>query len=36
MENDKQDDKTFALTDEQLAILEQEREMHISGQSKSY
>ena len=27
---------TFILTDEQLQILDKEREMHISGKSKSY
>jgi len=27
---------SFILTDEQLAILDHERELHLSGQSKSY
>jgi hypothetical protein len=29
-------DNTFVLTDEQLQILDKERELHISGQTKSY
>jgi hypothetical protein len=30
------DEDHFVLTDEQSQILEREREMHLSGQSKSY
>ncbi|HEY8783074.1 MAG TPA: hypothetical protein VIM16_15720 [Mucilaginibacter sp.] len=36
LEKEIQEDGTFALTDQQLQILEKEREMHISGKSKSY
>ncbi|UOE48348.1 hypothetical protein MTO98_28470 [Mucilaginibacter sp. SMC90] len=36
LENDIKDENTVNLTKEQLAILDKEREMHLSGQSKSY
>ena len=36
LEKEIQDDNTFVLTDEQLQILDKEREMHLSGQTKSY
>jgi hypothetical protein len=36
LESDIQEDNSFSLTDEQLVILENERHLHISGQSKSY
>jgi hypothetical protein len=36
LEKEIQQDESFALTDEQLQILEKEREMHINGESKSY
>lgn len=35
LEKEMQDDD-FVLTDEQLQILNKERELHLSGQSKSY
>jgi len=36
LEKEIQEDDAFVLTDEQLQILETEREMHVSGKSKSY
>ena len=36
LETDIQDEPSFILTDEQLAILDKERDLHISGQTKSY
>jgi hypothetical protein len=36
LENDIRDESAFILTDEQLDILDKERELHLSGQSKSY
>jgi len=36
LENDIKDESAFVLTDEQLDILDKEREMHLSGQTKSY
>jgi hypothetical protein len=36
LEKEMQDDNVFALTDEQLQILDKEREMHLSRQTKSY
>jgi len=36
VENDIQEEPAFFLTDEQLAILDEERELHLSGQTKSY
>jgi len=36
LEKEIQEDDAFVLTDEQLQILEKEREMHLSGKSKSY
>ena len=36
LESDIQNESKFTLTDEQLAILDLERDLHISGQSKSY
>jgi|GEM_PF-633858 len=36
LEKEIQEEDTFVLTDEQLQILETEREMHVSGKSKSY
>jgi len=36
LEKEIQQDEPFALTDEQLRILEKERAMHINGESKSY
>ena len=35
LEKEIQED-TFVLTEEQLEILEKERDLHLSGQSKSY
>ncbi|HWZ16290.1 MAG TPA: hypothetical protein VNW95_13710 [Mucilaginibacter sp.] len=36
LEKDILDEETFTLTDEQLQILDNEREMHVNGESKSY
>ena len=36
LEKEIQRENSFALTDEQFQILEKERAMHISGESKSY
>lgn len=36
LEKDIEEKETFVLSDEQLQILEMERELHLSGQSKSY
>jgi hypothetical protein len=36
LEKEIQEDHPFSLTEEQLEILETERNMHITGQSKSY
>jgi len=36
LESDIQDENAVNLTKEQLAILDKEREMHLSGQTKSY
>jgi len=36
LEKELQEEDTFVLTDEQLQILDKEREMHINGQTKSY
>ncbi|GAC1309935.1 MAG: hypothetical protein NVSMB24_26270 [Mucilaginibacter sp.] len=36
LEKEIRDEETFTLTDEQLQILEKEREMHVNGESKSY
>jgi hypothetical protein len=36
LETDIKDENTVNLTKEQLAILGKEREMHLSGQTKSY
>ncbi len=36
LERDIYEGDTFKLSDEQLSILEKEREMHISGETKSY
>jgi len=36
LEKEIQQDESFALTDDQLQILEKERAMHINGESKSY
>lgn len=36
LEKDIRDEDTISLTDEQLAILDKERELHFSGKSKSY
>lgn len=36
LEKEIPEDGTFALTDQQLQILEKECERHISGKSKSY
>jgi flagellar basal body rod protein FlgB len=36
LESDIKDENTVNLTKEQLAILDKEREMHLSGQTKSY
>ena len=35
-EKEIQQEDSFALTDEQFQILEKERAMHITGESKSY
>jgi hypothetical protein len=36
LESEIQGKDAFALTEEQIQILDMERELHISGQSKSY
>jgi hypothetical protein len=36
LENEIRDEETFTLTDEQMQILDKEREMHMNGESKSY
>jgi len=36
LEKDIEEKETFVLSDEQLQILERERELHLSGQTKSY
>jgi hypothetical protein len=36
LKEDMQDSQTFTLTDEQLQMLEKDREAHVNGQSKSY
>lgn len=36
LENDIQGEDTFKLTDEHLQILDEEREMHVNGKTKSY
>lgn len=36
LEREISEDNTLTLTDEQLQILEDERQLHLSGQSKSY
>lgn len=36
LKDDLQQDKGFKLTDEQMQILEEEHQLHITGQSKSY
>lgn len=36
LESDIKDENAVNLTKEQLAILDKEREMHLSGQTKSY
>lgn len=36
LEKDIEEKETFVLSDEQLEILEKERELHLSGQTKSY
>jgi len=36
LEKEIQQEESFALTGEQLQILEKERAMHINGESKSY
>ncbi len=36
LEKEIQEEHNFMLTKEQLEILEKERELHFSGQSKSY
>ncbi|QEC75928.1 hypothetical protein [Mucilaginibacter ginsenosidivorax] len=36
LERDIQEEEVFTLSNEQLDILKKEREMHLSGQSKSY
>lgn len=36
LENDIQEEQTFALSPEQLDFLEEEHNKHINGQSKSY
>lgn len=36
LEKDIEEKHSFILSDEQLQILERERELHLSGQSKSY
>jgi hypothetical protein len=36
LEREIQEGDSFALTDEQISILENEQRLHLSGQSKSY
>ena len=36
LEKEIQEDDAFVLTNEQLQILDKEREMHLNGQTKSY
>jgi hypothetical protein len=36
LEKDIEEKENFILSDEQLEILEKERELHLSGQTKSY
>jgi hypothetical protein len=36
LEREIQEESALDLTDEQFLILEQERELHLSGQTKSY
>jgi len=36
LEKEIEQEDTFVLTEEQLEILENERHLHLSGQSKSY
>ena len=36
LEKEIDDDQRFILSNEQLQILDKERELHLSGQSKSY
>ena len=36
LEREISEDDTLTLTDEQLQILEDERQLHLGGQSKSY
>ena len=36
LKDDIHEEKGFALTDEQMQILEEEHHLHITGQSKSY
>jgi len=36
LEKDIEEKETFVLSDEQLEILEKERELHLSGQTNSY
>jgi hypothetical protein len=36
LEKDIEEKEVFVLSDEQLEILERERELHLSGQTKSY
>lgn len=36
LEKEMEEEDTFVLTDEQLQILDREREMHVNGQTKSY
>ena len=36
LEKEIENDQAFVLSDEQLQILDRERELHLSGKSKSY
>ena len=36
LEREIQEGDTFALTDDQISILEKEQALHLSGQTKSY
>lgn len=36
LKNDIQEEDTYVLTDEQLQILDEERELYLSGKSKSH
>lgn len=36
LEREIREDDIFTLSDEQLQILDEERELHVTGQSKSY